>query len=226
MGRLVYSTSLQAGAVENIATVQAMLEEAQTAINNIIDEQIASGANIDYSKLNLGGRIEDSDIASDAGIQQSKLEQLSIGNAEIADGDLLLEKLETEAIRTATNASQIELTTSMQNIVAVTGMDAGVWLALAQMRFHTDGLSVGDVLYSYRFVNLFAADGTRSHHTYINDEDPTYTQVTLVGIFTAASDGNAITVQAMSEINDTGVTLNTYVDAGQCDIWCFRLRGV
>jgi hypothetical protein len=224
MGRLVYSTSLVANTVENIQTVQTMLEEAQTAINEIIDEQIAAGANIDYSKLNLGGQITNSDIASDADIAQSKLADLVITDDEVADGALSLEKIETESIITGTNAGIVTMTTSLANMASFTCGDAGVYLVLALCEFQTDGLSAGDITIQHRLVNVLSPDGTRRTVFYIENTDPSFFSVTNFGIYSMSA-GNTMTFQASGELGTSGLATGITVQTGRCDLYGFRLRG-
>ncbi len=230
MGRLVYSTALVGGTVENIQTVQTMLEEAQASINAIIDEQIADGANIDYSKLNLGNRIAASDIKAAAGIQQSKLAPLVIGNSQISDGALALEKIENGTIKTGTNSSTVDVTIDFSNIASITGLEKGVYLVLAMVDFYATGFVYTDgqdyIRFDHRLVNLFASDGTRKSRMQLQNGGPDRLSVMNGAIFTNPIDGGVFTVQARADVNEAGVTFNTFCGAGDCDLYAFRLRGI
>jgi hypothetical protein len=86
---LDYTTSLVAGEPENVNDVVTMFNEVRAAVNNIDETNLSPSARLPYERLDLAGRVRDSDVKSDAAIALSKLQGAAWGQLPLGNGSNL-----------------------------------------------------------------------------------------------------------------------------------------
>ena len=83
---LNYATTLVPLTPENVGDLNVLLGQIKQSVNNIEDENVAAGAAIDYSKLDLSGSIKNSDLDPNANISPGKLADMEDGEIIVGDG--------------------------------------------------------------------------------------------------------------------------------------------